>query len=550
MAQRAYRHRKETTISSLEKQVQELRAANEQMSNIFISLHDYAVGRGLLQREPDFGKHLKSTTERFLALAKSVSSDENSKDEDDTSQDGSKPSRSEADLKHVNRPVESMQPISQAPQPESLPAVDSSLWGYQVTRDDNRNNQINPMNQIDWNQQPYMGTSRQDHQIISRATFDNASFGFDLFDSDNLQLYCAEIPEVNDIQSLMTVEDNLPLTKTLAHHETSFGRHLQRAALEIGYKMITSKNINPAYINSIFGFCLQFETREEIAMRLKRGLETSSKDSLFAWRAPFVHLGGSGTYYPQNETLTGPMMPKFRTGMSMGPFSPPVINTRETAMFDDFRINMPGFEGEFFDSNDVEGYLRGRGIDIPPNVEFVTVDLDQLSIHDISSPQSLSDSNTIKPYSPATPRSPEVKFPELTGHDDNLASQIDDFVMNISSNDVDMSFSLPFPEWNNQDQTKNSESPFDVVGPTFNPVPIPQNSTNMSNNEKSYQDRHLVTLSVTTLVQGKQVPLESALWCTDFSVELLSKAVCLGRAPGFRPMDVESSLRRALSKAF
>ena len=103
----------------------------------------------------------------------------------------------------------------------------------------------------------------------------------------------------------MTLQENLPLTKTLAHHETSFGRHLQRAALEIGYKLITSKNTNPDVINHIFGFSLRFETREEIAMRLKRSMETSSKESLYAWRAPFVHLGGSGIYYPQNETLVG-----------------------------------------------------------------------------------------------------------------------------------------------------------------------------------------------------------------------------------------------------
>jgi len=496
MAQRAYRHRKETTISSLEKQVQELRAANEQMSNIFISLHDYAVGRGLLQREPDFGNHLKSTTERFLALAKSVSSDDNSKDEDGTSQDGSKPSNSETDLEHVNRVIESKQTTPQAHPPESLPALDTSVWGYQISRDDNRNNQ---MNQIDWNQQPYPGTSRQDHQIISRATFDNASFGFDLSDNDNLQLYRAEIPEVNDYQSLMAFHDSLPLPKTLAPHEVSFGRHLQRASLEGAFKLITSTNADPARVNEVFGFCLLFETRENIAMRLKRGMETSSKDPLYNWRAPFVHLGGAGTYYSQNETLSGAMIPKFRTGMSMGPFSPPVINTRETAMFNGFQIDMPGFEGEFFDSNDVEGYLRGRGIDIPPNVEFVTVDLDQLNLYDIPSPLSLSDSNTIKPYSPATPRSPEVKFTELNGQEENLTSQINDFVMNISNNDVDMSFSHPFMEWNDQDQTKSLKNPFDLAGPIFNSMPIPQNPTN-------YQDRHIVTLSVTTLVQGKHSP--------------------------------------------
>jgi hypothetical protein len=501
MAQRAYRHRKETTIASLEKQVQDLRTANDQMSHIFIGLQDFAVARGLLQREPEFGNQLKFATERFLALARSVSSDENSKDEDGTSLDGSKPSHSDADPEHVNRSEESKELTSQVTQPDGLPAMESSIWGYQVTREENRGNQ---MNQIDWNQQQYMGSSRQDHQIISRATFDNASFGFDLFDNDsNLQSYRAEVPEMNNYQYLAKFQETLPLTKTLSHHETTFGRHLQRAALECGWKLITANNPNPKRINDVFGFCLRFETREDIAMRLKRAMEANSKDSLYEWRAPFVHLGGAGTYYPLDKNLNGNMVPKFKTGMSMGPFSPSVINIRETAMFDDFRINLPGFEGEFFDSNDVEGYLRGRGIDIPPNVEFVTVDLDQLSMADISSPESLSDSNTIKPYSPKTPRSPEARFTELYGQEDTLASQMDDFVINFSNNDVDMNFSIPFPEWNNQDQTKTSENPFDLTGPIFNSVSIPQNSMDISNNEKPYEERHLVTLSVTDLIQGK-----------------------------------------------
>lgn len=499
MAQRAYRHRKETTISSLEKQVQELRAANEQMSHIFISLQDFAVERGLLQREPEFGNQLKFASERFLALAKSVS-EENSKDEDGTSLDGSKPSNSDADLEHANGREESKQIIPQVTQPESLPAMESSLWGYQVTREDNRNNQMDQMN---WNQHPDVGSSRQDHQIISRATLDNASFGFDFLDNENnLQLYRAEVSDGNDYQHLATFQETLPLTKTLSHRETTFGRHLQRAALESGWKLITAKNPNPKRINDVFGFCLRFETREDIALRLRRAIEANSKDSLCAWRAPFVHLGGAGTYYPLDENLGGTMVPKFKTGMSMGPFSPSVINIRETAMFDDFRINMPGFEGEFFDSNDVEGYLRDRGIDIPPNVEFVTVDLDQLSIHDISSPASLSDSNTIKPYSPETPRSPEARFAELNRQEDALASQMNDFVMNISNNDIDLNLTLPFPEWNSQDQTKASQNPFDLTGPIFNSVSIPK-SMQTSNNEKPYQERHLVTLSVTDLIQGK-----------------------------------------------
>ncbi|PBP26932.1 hypothetical protein BUE80_DR002177 [Diplocarpon rosae] len=80
MAQRAYRHRKETRITSLEQQVQDLRETNEEMSKIFISLCDFAVGNGLLQREPDFGQQIQSATEKFLASTK-ASSQEDGQDE-------------------------------------------------------------------------------------------------------------------------------------------------------------------------------------------------------------------------------------------------------------------------------------------------------------------------------------------------------------------------------------------------------------------------------------------------------------------------------------
>ncbi|KFY86914.1 hypothetical protein V500_07306 [Pseudogymnoascus sp. VKM F-4518 (FW-2643)] len=68
MAQRAYRHRKESFISSLKKQVQDLRGISKDMSKINFILYDYAVGMGLLQREPEFSQQLQSVMERFFAL--------------------------------------------------------------------------------------------------------------------------------------------------------------------------------------------------------------------------------------------------------------------------------------------------------------------------------------------------------------------------------------------------------------------------------------------------------------------------------------------------
>jgi hypothetical protein len=496
MAQRAYRHRKETTISSLEQQVNELRAANEQMSNICIGLYEDAAKRGLLKREPEFGNELKSTTEKFLALAKSVSMDEIPKDEEPTSLDGSKQSHSDAEHEAAGHSKQTQRTIPQTSKPK-ISSDMTSVWGYQVTQEDNVESQ---RDQIDWNLQPHTTPSRGDHQIISIPTFDNASFSFDNLNNNNIQQFRAEVPEVDYYQSIATIQETLPFIKSLSHYETTFGRHLQRAAVEQGWKLITATNPNPARLNDVFGFCLRFETREQIAARLKRGLDATSKQTLYNWRAPFVNLGGSGTYYPPSEETSGTMVPKYRTGMSMGPFSSSVINTRETAMFDDFRINMLGFEGEFFDSNDVESYLRHRGLDIQPNVEFVNVDLELLKLSDISSPPSFSDGNTNKQYTPPSPGSPEEEIADVIGQDDNVVPQIDDFGMGMTSNDV---FSASFAEWNDNAFSKPSDNMFGLTGPMFNVMPNTENPTNKSNNGRFSQAEHIVTLSVSVLVEGK-----------------------------------------------
>lgn len=495
MAQRAYRHRKETTISSLEKKVNELRAANEQMSNIFIGLHDFAVGRGLIHREPEFGNHLKSTTERFLALAKSVASDEPAKDDEGTSVEGSKQSLSDPDIQQI----EQSQP-AQSFQAENPPKMGTSVWGYQILEDNNNESQTNQSEwKTEWDQQPYIATAapaRPGHQIITHATSDNASFGFDLFDNynNNFQQYRVEVPDATNYSNVWNIQEALPLTKTLSHHETTFGRHLHRAAIERGWRLISSKNPHPVRLLEVFGFCLRFETKQEIMERIRAGLDKTSKDPMYNWRHPFSHLGGAGTHYPPDERI-GKAMPQFDGGMSTGPWPQAVLEAREKAMIDAFRISVPGFEGEFFDANDVEGYLKGRGIEIPPYVEFVDVNLDLIDLEDAPSPPSNSESNS---YNPRTPISLTGISTAPSGQQDNLISQMDDFGAEMAINNMNMSF---FADWN-QDETKASHNPFDFSNTLLDMVPNRQASVDMSNRGRLGSGR-IVSMSVTVLVEGK-----------------------------------------------
>src|SRR5271170_2112468 len=66
LAQRAYRHRKETTISALKQKVSEMENTIEQMNRSFSQLHDNVFDLGIFASKPALAQQLKSTAEQFV----------------------------------------------------------------------------------------------------------------------------------------------------------------------------------------------------------------------------------------------------------------------------------------------------------------------------------------------------------------------------------------------------------------------------------------------------------------------------------------------------
>jgi hypothetical protein len=193
MAQRAYRHRKESTISSLEKKVQELTGTNEEMSSIFISLYDFAVSKGLLQREPEFGQQLQATTERFLALAKAAADDGQDENQDDSAKtdDGEHGRRSNGQKGSPKRNHDKSQSLSEPLISEPTPAY----GGYILSKDESPEMDISYTQEEQFRDSQYKANPYRarpsDIQVITRPTEDNASFPFDFMD---LQQYRVEVP--------------------------------------------------------------------------------------------------------------------------------------------------------------------------------------------------------------------------------------------------------------------------------------------------------------------------------------------------------------------
>ncbi|KAB8302350.1 hypothetical protein EYC80_005779 [Monilinia laxa] len=524
MAQRAYRHRKETTISSLEKQVQELRSTNEEMNNIFITLYDFAIGKGLLQREPEFGQQLQSTTQRFLALAKQSTSDDHTKEGGDSSDKVTPEPHIETKQSLTGRSTQRPSPPMSIPGETIITEAMNSWGGYSVSKDTSSEEE-----------EVLTENSHQDtkeakrFEVVSRATEDNASF---LFDSMDIQNYRAEIPSpiIDDFSQTFYPYAQVPLPTTHSYFELSFARRVHRATIEQGYRLLTMKNPPPASrFQEVFGFCLTYETKEESEARFRKALGSSAKEPLQEWRAPFVHLGGAGTYYPnQGPTTDNELMPKFRTGFSMGPFSASFTPTRES-INSDMRCTIPGFEGEFFDSNDVEGYLKGHGFNnLPPAADFIT---GQIDLEDLSGPDSPETASTDSRF-PPTPRSPAGKRFDETNQDPYNFDYFDCDMSKEVQADSASSF-IPFQSWN----TNNSKvgSPFDITGPIFDATNGPNSGDTIpifNANKKRYTEKRMVTIRVETLIR-----------------ELAAHARCLGRTPGFRRADVNAAIVTAAREA-
>lgn len=551
MAQRAYRHRKESTISSLEKKVQDLTGTNEEMSSIFIGLYDFAVNKGLLQREPEFGQQLQTTTERFLALARASAEDGH----DENHEDSGKTDEHETG-RRSNRRKGSPKPSPGRARPLSDPHVSDAFQpygGYVLAKDDESSEmdlgyaQDDQFGDDQYKSQQYRRSS--DIQVITRPTEENASFPFDFMD---LQQYNVEVPAPEDFVQNFLPRNELMPPKTFAYNELSLSRRIHRVSNEMALRLISSEDPrSQSRVDEVFRFTLMYRTKDQVKAILKNLVQRSSKDTLQNWKAPFVHVGGSGTHFPlAKDDPNWEFIPKFGTGYSMGPFKPEVTEAQQY-LDDKMTCLIPGFEGYFFDANDVEGYLRQRGLEIDPAADYATIELDTLGIPDPSStPKSMDSDSTASNNTPLTPES-VVETTLYSGE-----KTMDSFGIDFSDSNFSVIDSkarcLPFPlgftpDWEGNNPGNSITDSADSMFYAKLPPPPTKTNSNAGARVGQNNNKRTFTVDVNVLIEGMLIyHPRIACFLIFFVTEIIKKGVCLGRAPGFKPADVETALLTAV----
>jgi hypothetical protein len=514
LAQRAYRHRKETTISALKKRVSELEHTIEKMNKSFLEFHDNAIDSGLVISKPNLAQQLKATTEEFVSLAKIASIDSDHEEE----------AANIAELEQSNK-ADSFNNVEYQDFGQSQDAAGNHYsLGYEMTfsGSDGSDGDVEELPQYMPTDTSTSGTPVETNDSLKEWSFLNS------YQQLNAE---AHIPTFEFESFLPPIQKPLKASVpyTYSFQETSFARRLHRLCLERAFRILTNPDIDQEYIKRAFRFSFSFSNRRRMLVRFQELLKRKAGESLENWNVPFFHVGGAGTHFPRLDEQGRPVYPPniFSPAKAFGPLALPTAETpREEATIENL-LNSIGFGGIWFDSNDVEGYLRTKGLNLDGHSSFVEIDpstierAPPLLLHSTNSATS-SISGTSFIRSPATPThnqplpiadtgyfAQELPDPFAPADDNNLLFAYQDKPLEY---DVTMGAGNGLQHWPSLPSSPGRTPSFqEILQRTNQPV----------------------TVDVSKLLE-----------------RIVDGSACLGRAPGFRRKDIDNALVMALQEAF
>ncbi|KAG6015053.1 hypothetical protein E4U43_005822 [Claviceps pusilla] len=551
LAQRAYRHRKDAAITTLEKRVQELEKANNDISKNFDAFFGILVSERLLEGAPQTLQRLSSIANKIAAAADKarVSNGDVSASDDDDDEAPIIPSKQLPAQDALQRKAS----LQQADYPTTfqVPAAAEALASYS-----------GPL---------IYAPHSVNYDVVTAAAQQNVDLPFY---SSMESGTAADFQE--NLTTMPSPHHTLHVPYSFAACEQTFGRRLQRFTCESALRLITSTSPSPDRFAAVFGFCMLFETREEIIRRLQAILNSRQDEDLCFWKYPFTNLGGAGTFFPDQSSMRSPnsasgsrggssmpignqdtqsyAKPQQMTGMSMGPWGPAVAVQKARDEQIDYghdrrmRMMLVGFEGDFCDPDEVETHLRQLGIFVPPRADFVDAEIDVFELGRHGEAPGLSNGFVLQPQQ-AHHRSADSTYGSsvmnATGSNSNGSS---------ASGPTGSPCSPSNPFMAEYAGMIYGQPPFSEPGPalvaTAAPAPAPAPAPASGNDFSSTATTPYAVSSPT----GNCVWPQPTHWSNKVKItldvgmlikELTRKSVCLGRSPGVRRKHVIHAVKIA-----
>lgn len=181
---------------------------------------------------------------------------------------------------------------------------------------------------------------------------------------------------------------NLPLPSMQVSSETSFTRRLIWKAMEVCLQCLTSKNTSPSGIESYFRLNFACNDRRIVTSLLHHLASRTTSENLEFQPSFDYHIGGAGLHFARRGIDVSSPMPAWAS--LAGPTGPFTNDGAEKIhyigwTFQDILTDLE-MEGEWYYANDVEEYLRHKGLQ-PDALSSVIEIRDNLEILPLENPQ-------------------------------------------------------------------------------------------------------------------------------------------------------------------
>ncbi|KAF2127972.1 hypothetical protein P153DRAFT_319132 [Dothidotthia symphoricarpi CBS 119687] len=592
LAQRAYRQRKETTIASLQQQTTQLHAIIQHMNKTFVHLNESAQNSGLLQSSSALTQEFKHVSETFANLGKTASESYHEGGEEDQSEPAAEQSHHVQGSRveeysyvptkedHVDmgwgysavttQPLQKYTPPqSHIQQPDHHFQPSNSYNGVSNTAEQStlvRRRQFTACEGLDQPvsihttpyQQPVPSASSQQQQspfgLVDRLSPTSARYTPPIPYEHPVIFPTPMIPHLQLETPTLQMSPNSLTTKTLspiqshAYDETSFARQLLRATLESAFRLLTYEgSIRPMAMNHVFKLSLYFFNLDNLRTRFRDLLSRSINEELDWWEAPFLHLGGAGTHYPRRDAGGNIIsMRNSWTIRQIGPMEKRMVRVESVAdgQWEDIDgVDLSGFEGEWFDAYDVQGYLEERwGCRIDPKSSFAECWVEEEE----------DDAPTSSPHS-------GLSYGDGRRESDSPSLSQGSTSTRSSNQQQDPEFRVP-------DAPFGLDMPF-ATGPMSS---FPNESLKPVNLDLSYDQTlgldlapsydfggHNLDANMSRMNDSEQFPVirqkkKKMAWIEVpmFISKMISQCVCLGRAPGFRRKAIDVAMRESFAVAY
>ena len=376
------------------------------MNKAFLEFNDKAITSGICDWEPSLASKLKSTMECFIEYTRRIRPDSESDEEEARENHSiyqSDSNEKQTSLTNQSRPPTLVQKPAQS-QISSLPSHPSySNQAETVTVPPRYEDQFQSIEQsaASNTQSPKIEGS----QSIPSGNLETSSWS----PTDLNQQYTFAGLTASPPNFVSTPKNPLPPPKSYNFHESSFARRLMRSALERAYRLLIKPSLDGDNIFRYAKCTFTWSNQERCFAMIQQALANTAQESLENWNAPLLHIGDAGLHYP-------------RTGIDAGASPPPGWDARapigphpyvqattpvDQSLSAEQVAHLFGLDGEWFDSSDVECYLRTKGLFLNAHSSFVEISFSQPldptiegSIPSLDSPAQSSINSSSSPQSP------------------------------------------------------------------------------------------------------------------------------------------------------